>query len=787
MKTKKWIIVGIIGIVILLTFISVLKLHQNNLNESYNDVNTYMREEKTEVKKNKIITFGNHQFDIKAMFGFEGIIYGNITFPVRITVTNNGSDFEGTVWIVVPERAENKGISLVKDLKIKEKETKIIDIEVPNTIISNQCKIMILKKDEVVLEKEIQDQLQYDDQGNILLGVLSTDNKKFDYMDQMIVYRRLSGKNIVRKIGFSHESFPYSSDVLQQLDFILMDRFKQISFKEEQKEAFVQWIEQGGIVLCQSAEDYQALQNILKKYDIQENEKWDFIFSDVEFQIQEKNYKLGKILILPHGFQRKYESNYEKKEFMEQFFYEVIARYYEGNSLNSGTPFSMNKWIIERLLNFNYYIQFPSIWLYFVILILYIMCIAPVGYFVLKRMDRREWIGFWVISFVVIFYSIILGIGRESNLKEPVGTMIAFIDGSQKHWKETVYTSWINPNRYPYDVTFSKDYHYVYPYYDRYENVKEKGRMEKNSYFIKKDKDKTKILFTDSNLLERNYFTAEKQEEKQTEAFIKDLEITDKGIVGTLQNNTGEDLQDAGLYFGGFYVWLGTWKQGEIKEVTLEQNILREDVNDIDWYPVFTEHILEKRKQDLQSWSSYDELYFYIQTECDELEADTGYIYGIADHYYNQENIITPIKTKGRSLYYTKFKGKMKCEEGYIIPNIMLLGTTIQGDMLNPQSNLYYGEDTTMICRFEHQDEILELRSEYCMEELPDGKEFQMFIWNYRRGKYETVFQNSKTISGNKVKDFIKNDQMKIRFVSNGNEVEIPTISAIGGEKNVKN
>lgn len=796
MRKKKYNRNIVIVICLVILFSGFIGLHKKYMNQIVPSANKEMTEKEYDYmkeqtytsqytgnyKKNKQIFFKNEQFDCVATFGFEGIIYEDATFPVQVSVTNKGEDINGTICIIVPEGLGKKGVSIAKELKLSKNETKTLYLDVPKITMKNQCKIMILEQENVLLEQNIRDEFQYDTHGSVLLGTMSKNIQQYNYMDQIMLSWNAS--NSLRVISFSKETFPDELEILRHLQYIIFDREQMVEISKKQKDSFIQWVEQGGVVLCCNTQDYDALYSMLNHSKINQKENLYIQLIQSNYEIKNFEYELGKIVILPKEIVDKNKEFSEKREFIETFFYKINeGKTYLGRFLNMS-------YLSEQTLEFHYDIKLPKTRVYFSILVLYIICVAPIGYFVLKRIDKREWIGFWIIGFAVVFHSIILFISSNSTLKEPVGTMVAIVDGSNKKWDEDLYTSWINPTRYPYSIKFSGEYNSIYPFYDNYYDNSPKIRLEKIRYFMKKNEKNTHIVVSNSDIFDRECFVAERVYDQNKIAFENALHFEEGGITGTVTNNTGADLWGAGVYFDGYYISLGDWKSGETKTITLDQNyvILNDkDISRADLVSIFTENIGEDRKNNIQTLRRTEDLYSFLKHKYIDLEFENAIIFGVSDEYKNASKIETSVKIKAKTLYFTKTKGLERKGSGSFIPNIManriILSDSSNFDL---SENTYQGQDDTIIYQFKPNFELKELHSSGLTNELKDDYNLSIYIWNNATQHYDEIFKDNKKIGGKNIKNYVRNNQIKLRFTSNGYGLELPTISAVGGEKNVR-
>lgn len=60
-------------------------------------------------------------------------------------------------------------------------------------------------------------------------------------------------------------------------------------------------------------------------------------------------------------------------------------------------------WNVQSILNYDIASKLPPVTIYLVILLIYILCIGPVVYMILKKRDKRECMWLWIPCLAVLF------------------------------------------------------------------------------------------------------------------------------------------------------------------------------------------------------------------------------------------------------------------------------------------------------------------------------------------------------------------------------------------------
>ncbi len=189
----------------------------------------------------------NDRFTVNLSYGFGGQIQTSYSAPFNVTVTNNGSDFEGSVMLLLPG-PDSTVIAHEQPLSLSAGSTKTARFTA--TVYSTNGKVevrLINKKGKTVYTATpiIAQNVNYSDSVN--LGVLTDDYSALSY---------LSGKSLngdpsvffsVSRLGL--DDIPDDSKALEMLDVIIITNFSTDSLTDAQILSILNWAKAGGLLI----------------------------------------------------------------------------------------------------------------------------------------------------------------------------------------------------------------------------------------------------------------------------------------------------------------------------------------------------------------------------------------------------------------------------------------------------------------------------------------------------------------------------------------------------------
>jgi hypothetical protein len=209
-------------------------------------------------------------------------------------------------------------------------------------------------------------------------------------------------------------------------------------------------------------------------------------------------------------------------------------------------------------------VELPSTETLFVLLFAYILLIGPANYFVLRRLDKREWAWVTMPALVVVFAVASYGTGATLKGSDVIINQIAIVRGAQG--SETglaqVYVGIFSPTRRSYDVRIPGGALLSNP-------VSQTGQYGQPEVPLD-------ILFGDPSRV-RNFevgygvlrgFRAEAP--TSIPLIEADLRVVQGKLAGTLTNRSDQPLENAAIVYGGAISLLREVAPGEAKAVDLQ-------------------------------------------------------------------------------------------------------------------------------------------------------------------------------------------------------------------------
>ncbi|MBD3174621.1 MAG: hypothetical protein GF320_05550 [Armatimonadia bacterium] len=216
----------------------------------------------------------------------------------------------------------------------------------------------------------------------------------------------------------------------------------------------------------------------------------------------------------------------------------------------------------------------PSFQVISLFLVLYIVCLVPVNYLVLKKLDRRELAWITTPAIVILFSVAAYGMGfmlKGSDVKLRTAALFE-VQASTGAGQAQSYYALFSPRKTGYDVNFAAERvdARVPPVLNRAYGMgyTEESRLDTPFHVVSGDRDRVEDLVV--QMWDQQVFTA--QGPVVLDAGMPgDLRLTPRrNLEGTLQNNLGIDLRGCVVAFRGRTLTLGDIAAGDSFSVPME-------------------------------------------------------------------------------------------------------------------------------------------------------------------------------------------------------------------------
>lgn len=410
------------------------------------------------------------------------------------TIQNEGEAFSGKIGICYFENKTNR-IEYQKEITVGKNETITKEITFPVEGNCSEIKVIIYdEKDKEIGTQTLRLNISYIS-GEAYVGRLMEEDKIEE-----------TDSNEIRYITLTPEEFPYSSDAMDCLDAIVIDKEKEALLTDEQKEALY---------------DYEINHEVFRIAP-------DDVFSD-ETEQQ-----------LISGF-----TEYTKR----------LLNIEAHRGSDSGTAYRSAGVIDEK--------NIPDILKYVIVITIYVVLIGPPAYFFLKKINKRNLLWVVVPAMSAVFTLLIFLIGRQTRQVNPFIGYLEIENIAEGNTSEEVFFTLSSPYNKNYSMSITGEYSVYqrqsdYYYADRGLSGDFVGDSKASVELLKDEKINQTILNIRNNTaFAEGYYQASK-ESRQGEALACDLSMgEDYKIHGTVTNNSGYNLTNCMLSVGDFYILLG--------------------------------------------------------------------------------------------------------------------------------------------------------------------------------------------------------------------------------------
>lgn len=397
----------------------------------------------------------NMDFSIEGQIGYDGLVVMTRWTPIIVTVTNNGADFDGTLGVnVFYSLTEYDRYEM--PLTLAGGATKRVMMPVKPQTRQDMYAIELTKDGKLVAEGRIAPKRLLAPE-TLSIGLLSDEPEALTYFNQ-----RANGLDTLRgevwtTVPLTTDNFPESSDLMSAFTMLVVDGIDIRTLSEAQQQALSSWLINGGFVFvsggAQAATSYPfftqwtglsagklsevedisvSLLNYagIKGKTVDEPiwlnsmNKAVSIVSTPNAGLIARN-KIGNGLIFTAAFDLggKPLANWT---YMSSIWPRVLRQSSSNDYVNlinraeqSRYNYDENyraKELVNNLRVANTESGIPVI----LILAVYLILVGFGGYFILKRMDRREWL--WIAAPVsaIVFALLIFGLSRGSTMNKPV-------------------------------------------------------------------------------------------------------------------------------------------------------------------------------------------------------------------------------------------------------------------------------------------------------------------------------------------------------------------------------
>lgn len=754
------------------------------------------------------------QITIETEAGIQNKVKYDKGVPVRITLSNSGSDFSGDLVINYSE-TYNLGAGLAVPVELAAGETKTLQVAIPGLtdmymMNGTQQQMIFLYEggwengDAIAFKGSKTLKANLFDPASLFIGTLTNNS------DRLIALKELGAKGqgsveVFHLNQLEQFALPREAMGWEFIDYLLIDEFAYGDLPEPVQEAVLQWVREGGHVVVGSTENMQLAMGNLSGYlplQLGSSEQaaipslakpvpaFEAELAEGAQALMESN---GQVLAgrMPIGSGALTQTSFslgDEPVASQEAYTAVMQNFFKTSAanqaaMNYGQP--LKEVISYEIGSVNELFESFQVskTLIISIILIYIVLIVPVLYIILKKKDKREmaWIAIPVAAVLVSVG--LFAVGAKDRIANPQVQQTGFFIADPSGGLNGYYMHTLLSNR-------GGDYQFTAP-------ASTSMTFSRSEEFMQQSPQKAAIV---EPLAKGNSLTVRDMRYWSVgsiigESYIEDagnygiqLAVENRRVSGTVKNNFPFALEDVSIWTGTRLIALGDLAPGEQLEVNAKiQSDLLAPAAQIgsgnSYQPIADVEELQKaRKQSVLS-VSYNEM---------DGEAKAPYIAGYA------KDAIVPIALEGKRaavsavhLIAQPFEPEIKLS-GEISLNSDAFGMDLTGtsatsffEQISNDPYLYYLENGKYEMTYQLPKTLQGTATVWNELTLSSSKPGLTATLVHAKKGEAVELPNKQTVLTESVGDFITDDgtitiQLEMNASGNSPEVTVPKIKLKG-------
>lgn len=778
--------------------------------------------------------------EIEVSYGLDGVIREREPITIVVEVNNKkDEELEGNIEIIVPDAVGTKS-SFNENITVGNNARKTFYIPVDIGRLNEKIIINLKSDNNVICTKETMiSKGALIMQSWFVVGVLSDNYSEFEHLDdfgsesdESMRIRENSGRvpdvyiKRTKTTKLVTEVLESNIKNLNTLNAIIINDFDTSKLSEKAIKNLNLWINNGGTLILGGTENTinnfpkeildQSIQDYKNKWvKLNDEMGLSLDIGTLNGDIAEEETKYGTDIIA-----LKYRRNtgriivttfnlgsekYKESEFKYDMLYDILKDK-TGSTDGQFNLFSSYDGNLDTALKTMSYTKDFPIKNIIIIFIIYILSIGFGGYFILKKLDKREYLWLLIPILSVVFTVVIKNVTDESSINDMIQLEVHKVNIDEDGNGEI--ESYLSvANKYKKDITITEPLGTTMQYAEVGNFFGAQDMLGRSSDIISYkstyDGVSTKYEFNNVSALEFKVFNLIGKKDKFSKV-NGTLKYEDSSITGRITNNLGSDTLRSYIIFGDMVWEVGKLSKGESfdfnKVKPIYNNGLSGFYDKLIYNGYYDYSLLEKNKENENILKLMQISQLGVKginrKELTIVSITNDSIdYGLS---FNSDNIMKISNT----VYVNQLNLDLTNNEGDIKYPTHMIDKSVN----SKSNNLYYD-----INKISGEGEVV---LEYTLPErfrvkgikinIPEGDKFHVDkenmiqnptynkgakIYNYATEKFEDItIKQEEPITIKNLDDFIKDGAFKIKYFGNNEGVSnLPEVSVIGRYKDVNN
>jgi len=535
--------------------------------------------------------------------GFDKFYKIGFAAPVYFEIENSLRDINGELQVEMPNQYGSITIYAI-NVNLPRNSVKKFLMNVPMNVFNTKINVNLAEGDNIISKKSfrIDPGLSAD---TYAIGMLSDDFDSVKYINK--VSMKSFGNISTKNVKLDEDSFPEDMDVLKAFNVIVINNYDTSRLSTAQYETLKRWVSEGGMLIIGTGPSHNKTLAVFKDdfitgevgevstlttsslnemagsktgpamsisvSDITMNNSTPGI-KDGDFVLLQKIEKgKGVVGVASFDFGMEPLSTWVgNSAFADNLIVGIMPQYYFSDIYQKRIIVRDDFYAIDNALRNIPELPQPKPFHMVFIYIAYILLAAPISYFILKRMDRRELMWLTVPVLSIAFSGVVYLTGAGTRLTGPVTNVISLVDiDNSGIISPKVYAGVFTPNKDNIRIEAAGDFK-VKPlrmndnyYRGPIDNENTSGRIDSKITLAPR----TVLEFYKSGVWSMKTLAMETGKEFSGK-LESNLNYAKGSFTGTIINSSGFDLDECYIITPTQYAGVGPVKNGETKQIDVK-------------------------------------------------------------------------------------------------------------------------------------------------------------------------------------------------------------------------